>query len=115
MQVNQLLSCSKLHEAKGLKAFFMRATGLRALFASKRRRQRELERQKMCVAPILTTKDQYGRSPLHLACVRGYEKVVKLMLEWGADTHSEDDTVWGKFTPWHRAACGGHISVLRVL
>ena len=49
-----------------------------------------------------------GWTPLHEACNRGHFKIVKVLLEAGADVHAkglEDDT------PLHDAASNGHMKV----
>ncbi|KAH7370403.1 hypothetical protein BKA65DRAFT_522158 [Rhexocercosporidium sp. MPI-PUGE-AT-0058] len=57
----------------------------------------------------INTKDEYGRTPLLYAAERGYESVVKELLEKGVDPDSEDYT---SRTPLWYAAEGGHEAAL---
>ncbi|WCR53196.1 MAG: Actin-binding protein [Wolbachia endosymbiont of Ctenocephalides orientis wCori] len=52
------------------------------------------------------SKDKYGRTPLHLAALRGHLDVVKSLIEKGADAKAEDKH---GHTPIHLAAENGHL------
>jgi len=54
-------------------------------------------------------RDAGGQGPLHVACMRGHQEVVDLLLAAGADMKSKD--VWG-YTPLHCAARWGHEGVV---
>jgi RNA polymerase sigma factor (sigma-70 family) len=54
-----------------------------------------------------------GFTPLHEASVRGEDKIVKLLLEYGADINVRGGQNQG--TPLHAAAAAGHLSTAQVL
>jgi ankyrin repeat protein len=54
-------------------------------------------------------KDQYGRTPLHLAT---RAEIAKLLLDKGADLEAKDSSGW---TPLHSAASGGWVEVVKWL
>ncbi|KAL7941772.1 hypothetical protein V8C42DRAFT_360491 [Trichoderma barbatum] len=59
------------------------------------------------------SKDSYGRTPLSYAAEKGYESVVRLLLEKGACLESREER-YGQ-TPLSWAARDGHESVVRLL
>jgi ankyrin repeat protein len=63
--------------------------------------------------PVTDIKDKNGRTPFSWAAERGYEAVIKLLLEMGeVDTDSRDND--GQ-TPLSRAAMNGHEAVIKLL
>jgi ankyrin repeat protein len=58
-------------------------------------------------------RNSYARTPLSYAAERGYEAVVRLLLEW-ADVEADSKDRWGQ-TPLWRAAANGHEAVIRLL
>ncbi|XP_065191088.1 protein phosphatase 1 regulatory subunit 12A-like [Sycon ciliatum] len=49
-----------------------------------------------CAEPL-----RFGATPLHVACAKGYDDVVEILLEAGMDVNRRDDDGW---TPLHAAA-----------
>ncbi|KAF5336989.1 hypothetical protein D9611_003112 [Ephemerocybe angulata] len=56
--------------------------------------------------------DEYGYTPLHLACDRGHLEVVKLLLEKGADKSLKDPD---EFTPLELAEVAGRSDIVALL
>lgn len=56
--------------------------------------------------------DEFGRTPLHYAALRGQTEEVRQLLEKGADVNAKDNYL---FTPLHYAAKRGHGEVVRLL
>lgn len=56
--------------------------------------------------------DNEKGQPLHRACWEGHLDVVKLLLEWGADTQITEEDDW---SPLHFASQRGHTEIIRVL
>ncbi|KAI5849160.1 ankyrin repeat-containing domain protein [Tricharina praecox] len=40
----------------------------------------------------ISTRDRDGRTPLHLAVLKGHKELVKMFLEWGADPNAKDSS-----------------------
>ena len=59
-----------------------------------------------------STKDDYGRTPLHYSTLKGHQMMTRLLLENGAEIAASAQ--WGS-APLHQAARGGHEAVLRML
>jgi ankyrin repeat protein len=61
--------------------------------------------------------DDRGHTPLSLAACRGYEAVVKLLLENGADVNRAEANAVNVFgrTPLHWASENGHVEVVKLL
>jgi len=57
-------------------------------------------------------RDRQGRTPLHVAAMRGHAKIVEVLLAKGADPTLEDNDGW---TPLHWAMSGGYTDVTRLL
>lgn len=53
--------------------------------------------------------DKYGATALHLAAYRGHKKVVRILLEKGADIYAKDKE---GDTPLDAALMGGHQDVV---
>lgn len=60
----------------------------------------------------INAKDPYGETPLHIACVRGLEKIISLLIAEGADVNARDGRA---LTPLHVAAWGGHEETVALL
>ena len=53
----------------------------------------------------VNARNPYGETPLHIACVRGFQKIISLLIAEGADVNARDRRA---LTPLHAAAWGGH-------
>ena len=51
--------------------------------------------------------------PLHIACVKGYVSIVKMLIEAGADVDRRSGVF--NYTPLHNACVGGHKEVMDYL
>jgi len=60
----------------------------------------------------VNVKDDYGRTPLHVAAEKGEVEIVKLLLEKGADVNVKNNN--GQ-TPLHYAASGGYTEIVKLL
>ncbi|CAC5359860.1 unnamed protein product [Mytilus coruscus] len=58
-------------------------------------------------------KDKTGETPLHLACRKGNEKIVKLFIDNGASIDAK--TKKDKMRPFHEACRNGHRNVVDIL
>lgn len=58
-------------------------------------------------------RDRAGRTPLLLACYRGYKEVVEVLLEFGAEVNILQ--TYEEMTPLHAAIANGHFELLRPL
>lgn len=56
--------------------------------------------------------NDYNRSPLHYASLRGHEALVELLINYGADVNFTDSY---KSSPLHKAAYSGHIKIVEYL
>ncbi|KAF7387309.1 hypothetical protein HZH68_012986 [Vespula germanica] len=72
----------------------------------------ELMRRLLNTGVSPDSRDEQGRTPLHLASCRGFEAIVHLLLEHGADPNKRD--IIGN-TPLHLAAVTSKISVVTLL
>lgn len=67
----------------------------------------------MAGAPInSTSRNDLKAAPLHSAAARGHDKIVKMLLEHGADPNMREQ---GGFTPLHSAAQNGDVETIRAL
>ena len=57
-------------------------------------------------------KDKYNNTPLHIASLKGYPDVVKVLLKFGANANLENTN---NVTPLHNAARKGHYEVVNIL
>jgi len=57
-------------------------------------------------------RDHLGRTPLHVAAMRGHAKIAEMLLANGADPDARDNDGW---TPLHWAMSGGCTDVTRLL
>ena len=62
----------------------------------------------------LNSKDSSGRTSLSYAVEKGYEAVVKLLVEKGAELETKDEE-YGGWTPLSWAASRGHEEVVKLL
>ena len=53
-----------------------------------------------------------NRTPLHLACARGWMDVMSVLLKVGADINAQDNDLE---TPVHLASANGHVDILYLL
>jgi ankyrin repeat protein len=60
----------------------------------------------------INKRDEFGRTPLHYAALRGGKEEVQRLLEIGADVNAKDNYL---FSPLHYAAKRGHGEVVRLL
>lgn len=58
------------------------------------------------------TRNNYGDSPLLLACEQGSKELVSLLLEYGAKTQIKDSS---ENTPLHKAAKNGFKEIIDML
>jgi len=64
---------------------------------------------------LMSVRDSDGSTPLHCACWKGHEAVVKLLIECGADVNAENQNEhWGT-TPLHAAAHANQKRVAELL
>jgi ankyrin repeat protein len=64
---------------------------------------------------LISVRDSDGSTPLHCACWKGNDDVVKLLLESGADVNAENNNEhWGT-TPLHAAAHANQKKVAEML
>jgi TonB family protein len=61
---------------------------------------------------MVSSKDNNGSTPLHLAAWNGHKDIVELLLANKADVNAKDTM---GFTPLHRAAINGHKDVVELL
>ena len=61
------------------------------------------------------TRDHAGWTPLHEACEHGYEEIVRLLVEAGADLNDRGGDQCGGMTPLHDAAQWGFIGIVKFL
>lgn len=67
----------------------------------------------MAGAPInSSSRNKLGATPLHSAAAAGHTKIVKMLLEHGADANIREQ---GGFTPLHAAAQNGDVETIRAL
>ncbi|KAH8744645.1 ankyrin repeat-containing domain protein, partial [Hyaloscypha finlandica] len=71
-----------------------------------------LKRQELYVNPRQWDGTYSGRTPLHWAAEKGYEKIMRLLIGRGADVNARDKA--GR-TPFTEAAEKGHIDIMRLL
>ena len=60
----------------------------------------------------VNARDKGGKTPLHYASDRGYEKIVSLLIAKGADINARDDV---NETPLHIAADRGYFKIVKIL
>ena len=53
-----------------------------------------------------------GETPLHTAAIRGSSRLVKQLLQMGADPNAQDNAEW---SPLHEACNRGNLGVVKVL
>lgn len=56
----------------------------------------------------INAKDEYGRTPLHIAAIKGYQDVAQFLIEKGANVNARDNYGW---TPLHAAVFWGHLDI----
>ncbi len=61
---------------------------------------------------LVSSKNNYGATPLHMAAQNGHRDVVELLLAKGAEVNAKDNYDW---TPLHIAAQYGHKDVVELL
>ena len=61
---------------------------------------------------VVNDEDEDSNTPLHLACLAGHAKVVRTLIEAGADIEARNCTLW---TPLDCAAARGWLKTVRVL
>jgi ankyrin repeat protein len=61
---------------------------------------------------LISFRTIYGNTALHLAVEQGQAEIVKLLIRWGANVNSENQSL---FTPLHFAANTGHIVIGNLL
>ncbi|VDD85940.1 unnamed protein product [Enterobius vermicularis] len=83
-----------------------------ALFAAFKIGQIEIVKLLLERGTEANIKDEFGRTPLHLALQNGCLSLVKYLIYKGAEVNSKDDC---KRTPLHYAAANNQIDVLRYL
>ncbi|WP_214303359.1 ankyrin repeat domain-containing protein [Wolbachia endosymbiont of Erebia cassioides] len=60
----------------------------------------------------INAKDKNERTPLHIAAVKGYTEIVKVLIDLGADINAKDKN---ERTPLHIAAVKGYTEIVKVL
>ncbi|TPX37967.1 hypothetical protein SmJEL517_g00257 [Synchytrium microbalum] len=65
------------------------------------------------LSKALNSKDGKGRTPFIIACHRGYEEVVRVLL--GAVSYTIDDTSIPHFDPLRLTIANGHVAILTLL
>jgi ankyrin repeat protein len=64
---------------------------------------------------LISARDSDGSTPLHCACWKGHDDVVRLLLEAGADVNAENNNDhWGT-TPLHAAAHANQKKIAEML
>src|SRR5215471_13823613 len=66
-------------------------------------------------ASLISARDSDGSTPLHCACWKGHDAVVRLLLDSGADVNAENNNDhWGT-TPLHAAAHANQKKIAEML
>lgn len=60
----------------------------------------------------ISKKNTKGETPLHTAAIRGSSRLVRQLLQMGADPNAQDNAEW---SPLHEACNRGNLSVVKVL
>ena len=60
----------------------------------------------------INNKDEDGKTPLHIACEKGYQSIIDYFISKGADVFARDDKGYYAI---HYAAIGGYLSIVKYL